>query len=95
MESISRVISGSFALTGFSVAVAIGLGASNPTSIILLRAIVCMIACMIVGRLVGFIAEAIVKEHLDGHRERNPIPDLSTVSQPEGVENPPEGNVKG
>jgi hypothetical protein len=95
VESVSRVISGTFALTGFSVAVAIGLGAANPASIVLLRAIVCLIACMIVGRLVGFAAELVIKEHLDAYRERNPIPDLSTVSQPEGMENPPEGNVKG
>ncbi|MFZ4574082.1 MAG: hypothetical protein ACOYN0_06770 [Phycisphaerales bacterium] len=82
METTSKVIATAFSLTGFSVAVVAGLGAGNPASSVLLRAILCMIVCNLVGQAVGAVASRTVKAHLDDFRAANPIPDLSTGSQP-------------
>jgi len=82
VDTTSKVIATAFSLTGFTVAVVAGLSAGNPASGVLLRAILCMLFCHVVGTVVGSIAAKAVTAHLDGYRAANPIPELSTGSQP-------------
>ncbi len=75
MQSPARVISASFALTGFSTAVLAGLAAHNPGTTVLSRAILCMAACYILGMFAGLIVERVIREHVESHRKSNPLPE--------------------
>lgn len=75
--AISRVYAGVAGLTAFVVAVLAGLHAQNGSAHILATALVCMVACYLVGSLLGAIAEHAVRAHLAGYRERHPVPEPS------------------
>ena len=75
VQSPSRIISASFALTGFSTAVLAGLAAQNPGTTVLSRAIVCMAACYALGMVAGAIVERVIREHVEAHRKSNPLPE--------------------
>lgn len=53
----TRVIAASLGLSAFALAIVAGLAAENPAETILLRAVVSMIVCHIVGWCVGLTAE--------------------------------------
>lgn len=83
MELESKVIATSFALAAFVLAILAGIGAGNPASTVLLKAIICMIVCQGVGSIAGMAATHVIQEHLGQYRKDHPIPELSTGSQPD------------
>ncbi len=73
--AVSRVYAGVGGLTAFVIAVVVGLEAQNGAAHILLNAIVCMIACYLVGSLLGAIAEHAIRAHLVRVKAENPVPE--------------------
>ncbi len=71
----SRVIASCFAITGFVAALVIGFAAGLATDDILLRAIMVMIICWPVGRLLGWMAQRAVEENIAQYKRAHPIPD--------------------
>ena len=72
----TNVVSGTMGLTGFALASFIGLWAGNSALTTLGRALIACAACAIVGRVIGWIGEACIKEFIRDYREKNPIPEL-------------------
>lgn len=87
MRSDPGIIGAIVALTGFAVAVLAGLGAGVEPSTVLLRAMLAMGACYIVGMGVGVVLARVVREHVELHQRNNPIPDSGVGA---GVETPGE-----
>ena len=73
----SRVIAACFALVGFAAAVVVGAVAGNPVTTVLLRALVVMGVCWLIGRVVGFITSRTVTEHIETYKQQHPLPDDS------------------
>ena len=69
----SRLISTTFALCGFAVAILAGLSAGNDSSRVLTTALIAMVACQGAGLVVGSIGERIVGEHMRSYRSAHPI----------------------
>jgi hypothetical protein len=74
MTSKARVVSVAFGLSGFAVALVSGLGAGNDATSVLLRAIVAMFACQMLGLLVGSMVERLIDEQEARYKESHPIP---------------------
>ena len=70
----ARVIATSFGLAAFAAAIVVGVAAGNPTSTVLKRAIIIMVLCWLIGRIIGHIAQITVQSHVDKYKEENPIP---------------------
>lgn len=83
VENGPKVIATAFALAGFTVALIAGMGAGNPAAGVLAKAIVSMVVCSLIGQIVGGVALRAVSDHLGEYRATNPIPELSTGSQPD------------
>lgn len=60
----AKVIAACLGCAGFAVAIVAGVYANNPTDSILIAAIVSLIACQLVGLLVGMAGETVVRERL-------------------------------
>ena len=71
-----RVFSGILGLSGFITAAVVGLGAGNPGALILTRALLAMLACAIVGRILGSAGETCVREFIRVYKRRFPIPSM-------------------
>jgi uncharacterized protein involved in response to NO len=72
---IAKVIAGSMGLTGFAIACIAGLTVGNPTNLILMRSLVTMIACYLLGSIIGAVVEWVVSQHLAEYKAQNPIPE--------------------
>lgn len=59
----TKVIAASVGLCGFAAAVVAGLGAGNPAPTVLVRALIALFACYVVGLCVGMVGERTVREH--------------------------------
>jgi len=70
----TKLISGVLGLVGFSTALVIGLLAGNPGYIIILRAIVAMLCCAFVGRILGAVGEVCVREFVTNYKTDRPVP---------------------
>jgi len=71
-----RVFSGVLGLSGFITASVVGLGAGNPGALILTRALLAMLVCAIVGRILGYAGETCVREFIRMYKQRFPIPSM-------------------
>ena len=87
----ARVISGAFALGAFAIAIIAGLGAGNPTSVILINAIIAMAVCNVIGLLIGAVMERTVRDHVEHYRAMNPLPELDGTGS--GAPDDPDINV--
>lgn len=65
MESIGRPIGTCFALTAFAIAITAGLLAQNNTITVLGRAIVVLVACRVMGAMLGWVISRVAAESLD------------------------------
>lgn len=65
------------ALAAFAVAVLAGLSAGNPSQDIILRAIVSMLVCQVVGMFIGMMGEKIVSEHVLRYVRNHPVPETT------------------
>lgn len=61
-------------LTGFSAAVFVGILAGNPGVTTLGRALLCMLACTLVGRLLGSMGATAAGEFVDRYKSEHPAP---------------------
>ncbi len=64
IESASKMVATAMGLAAFAIAILAGLHAGNPTTTILGIAVLCMVACHIVGLFIGSIGERVVREHV-------------------------------
>lgn len=79
----ARVIATSFALTCFAATLCYGIYNGNNWLSILGSAFLVALISLLVGSLVGWLALRTVNEHINRHREANPIPDDSELNQPD------------
>ncbi len=70
----TQLASGVLGLMGFMVALVVGLIAGNPVLVILMRAIVAMLVCAIVGRVLGAAGEICVREYVTKYKSDRPQP---------------------
>lgn len=70
----TQLVSGVLGLMGFTTAILVGLFAGNPVLAILLRAIVAMLVCAFVGRILGAVGEACVHEYVTRYKTDRPQP---------------------
>lgn len=73
VDNPTRVISGIVALAGFLVAIVAGLAADNSADVVLVRALLAMLACNLLGSLVGAIAHWIGTQHVERFKQLHPI----------------------
>lgn len=73
-EPVSRVVGGVLGLTGFSTALFVGMAIGNPPVITLGRGLLCMLACGIVGRVLGWAGAVATTEFLERYRAERPKP---------------------
>lgn len=72
----TKVIASVFALSAFAVAIVAGMAAGVPASTVIVRAIVAMVICQILGWGIGFIMARVIREQVEAYREANPIPEM-------------------
>ncbi len=72
----ARVISSVIGLMGFFTALLVGLVVGNPGVTIVLRALLAMAVCAVVGRVIGTVGEICVREFLANFKTNRPKPVL-------------------
>ncbi len=70
----ARLVSGVLGLMGFVTACFVGLMAGNPGVVVLSRALIAMLICVVVGRLLGIIGETCVREYVTRYKTEHPRP---------------------
>lgn len=70
----TKLASGVLGLMGFLTALLVGLMAGNPITVILIRAIVAMLICAIIGRMLGAAGEVCVREYVTKYKSDRPQP---------------------
>jgi putative Mn2+ efflux pump MntP len=75
-------------LTAFAVAMVAGLAADNPAESVLLRAIVAMLVCQLIGGAVGMVGERVVRDAIREYKAAHPVNRSSTSSASATVETP-------
>ncbi len=68
MNSLTKVIAGVLGLSGFGIAVLAGLFAGNEGGTVLLRGVIAMAICYLVGVVVGAIGERTVRDFFESRR---------------------------
>ncbi len=82
MNHQTRVISTAFGLAGFAVAVLAGLVAGNEPSTVLVRAILALFVCNLLGMAIGAVADVVIRDHVDRYMADNPIPEVPQPGRP-------------
>lgn len=85
----TKIIGACAGLTGLAVAVVAGLASDNRAESVLLRGIVAMLLCQIVGWIIGAIAERTIRDAIRGYQDSNPVNTSSTATAPPSVEKSP------
>jgi hypothetical protein len=80
MANRAGVVSVAFALCGFSAALVSGIGAGNDAVTVLLRAVLAMFACQLVGMLAGSMLSSLITEEEARYRAAHPIPAVPSVA---------------
>lgn len=93
MNSHAKVVAAVFALSAFAVALIAGAAAGNGATTVLIRALIALAACQVVGLFAGMIVERVIHEHEMRYRAENPVPSLRPASVDEPVDN--STNVEG
>lgn len=60
----TKVVAASMGLCGFAVTMIAGLAVDNPLDVIVMRSLVALLTCYVVGSLIGLAAEAAVGQRL-------------------------------
>ena len=83
MQHISppKLIAAIAGLTGFAVAIFAGLAANNGADVILVRAMLSMLVCYVVGAIVGGVMNAAVSEGIEQYMDERPVPDYEPVRE--------------
>tara|TARA_R110002072_G_scaffold42064_19_gene118475 strand:+ start:59338 stop:59709 length:372 start_codon:yes stop_codon:yes gene_type:complete len=69
-----RLVSGVLGLMGFFVCALVGLLAGNPGAVILVRAMIAMVICSLIGRVLGAVGEICVQEFVSRYKTERPEP---------------------
>ncbi|RMH29052.1 MAG: hypothetical protein D6693_02635 [Planctomycetota bacterium] len=85
-ESPGRVVAASLGLSAFAVAIVAGLAAGASTQDILLRAVVSLFVCVLIGRAIAHVGVRAMDEAAHAYRESNPIDALAPTSDDEATE---------
>jgi len=83
---VARTIAAIFALAAFAVAIMAGLMGGNPAPSILVRALLALVCCYPIGLAVGLVAQRLVREHVETHRETNPAPEVEAAALEDALE---------
>lgn len=75
-EVPARIISSVIGLMGFFTALVTGLVAGNPGMIILTRAMLALIICAVIGRILGTVGELCIRDFLKKYKAERPTPVL-------------------
>lgn len=70
----ARLISGVLGLMAFTVACLTGLMAGNPGYVILVRAMIAMLICTFLGRILGIVGEICIREYVSTYKSTRPRP---------------------
>ena len=70
----TKLVSGVLGLMGFMTASVVGLLAGNPGFIIIGRAMVAMLCCAFVGRILGAVGQVCVREFVERYKIDRPQP---------------------
>jgi len=70
----ARLISGVLGLMAFMVACLTGLMAGNPGFVILTRAMLAMLLCTVIGRILGIVGEICIREYVSKYKDSRPRP---------------------
>lgn len=73
-EPIPRTSGAILGLAGFATALMVGMVIGNPAHITLLRALLCMVVCVVVGRVIGWAGELAARDVVDQYIKDNPPP---------------------
>jgi len=82
----ARVIAACFALVGFAAAIAVGLAAHNSAITVIWKAIVVMMACYVVGRVIGAVAQRAVQQDIDRFKQAHPFPNGAAARTDRGAD---------
>jgi undecaprenyl pyrophosphate phosphatase UppP len=80
----SKAIAACIGLLGCSVSIICGMLSGGPADEILLRSMLAMGACIVLGRAIMWATRLCLEERLAQHVEATPIPDSSGVSLKSG-----------
>ncbi len=72
----TKLTSGVLGLMGFMTACLVGLLAGNPGIIILGRALIAMVCCAFVGKILGAVGEVCVREFVNRYKYDRPEPTI-------------------
>ena len=83
-----KIIASCFALTAFAVAIIAGLAAGNDAGAVLVRALLAMIGCHVIGLIVGMICQHVVTQHVasEGIEPVHPEGDAVTTAVADGAD---------
>lgn len=70
----ASLISGVLGLMAFVLACVIGILAENPGYVIVLRAILAMLVCAFIGRILGVVGEICIREFVVKYKSNRPEP---------------------
>ncbi|MBC7772985.1 MAG: hypothetical protein H7210_10855 [Pyrinomonadaceae bacterium] len=71
----TKVIASSMGLAAFVIATIAGLAVDNPADSILVRSIVCMFGCHLLGMIVGTLAERAIADAITRYVATHPVSD--------------------
>jgi hypothetical protein len=77
--TLTKVVSACCGLAAFAIAVVAGLSAENPGEVILFRALICMVACQLVGLALGMVIERVITDSIELHKQSQPDPSGSDL----------------
>jgi hypothetical protein len=80
MNDPFRIIPPIVALAGFAVSIVGGLGAGNPATGVIGRAIAALFVCLLMGHAVAFIARRIARDAQQEYERRKPLPPLMNLA---------------
>ena len=68
-----RIIASFLALAAFAVAITAGLAAGNPVATTLWRALLAMAGGYVIGRIIGYVAQRAVHQHIEQYKQDHPL----------------------
>lgn len=74
----TRIIAACCGLAGFAIAIVGGLAADNPAEEVLVRGLISLFLCNVLGWIIGAVAERTVRESISGSGAARDINNLST-----------------
>ena len=76
-------ISAQIALLAFAAAIAVGLAVGNSPVTVLTRALVALVVALVVGRLAGWTAKLVLRDHLQRKKRAIDEAHLASTAPPE------------